>query len=140
VVKTITVPAYSAADFAEAVRLGKFDNERDLGDLIRQFAKELVGLAKPTKVDLVGFDRDWWNDEAIAWGVENGNKSPIQTAHTMGIAIKLPNEQREAPIVALGSVQQGNVLYLNGNSDWRNLNRNTVKDNWNRNYLVGFVS
>lgn len=35
------------------------------------------------------------------------------------------------------SVQDGNLLYLNGNSDWRNLNRNTVKSNWNRNYLVG---
>ncbi|MSU75324.1 MAG: hypothetical protein EXS55_02315 [Candidatus Magasanikbacteria bacterium] len=35
VVKTIIIPAYSAADFAEAVRLGKFDNERNLGDIIR---------------------------------------------------------------------------------------------------------
>ena len=39
-----------------------------------------------------------------------------------------------------GSVRQGNVLYLNGNSNWRNLNRNTVKDNWNRNCLFGFLS
>lgn len=39
-----------------------------------------------------------------------------------------------------GSVQHGNVLYLNGNSDWRNLNRNTIKSNWNRNCLFGFLS
>jgi len=39
-----------------------------------------------------------------------------------------------------GSARDGNVLYLNGNSDWRNLNLNTVKGNWNRNYLFGFLS
>ena len=37
-------------------------------------------------------------------------------------------------------MRDGNVLYLNGNSDWRNLNRNTVKSNWNRNFVVGFLS
>ena len=43
-------------------------------------------------------------------------------------------------IFVVGSARDGNVLYLNGNSDWRNLNRNTVANRWNRNYLVGFVS
>lgn len=43
-------------------------------------------------------------------------------------------------IFVYGSAQDGNVLYLNGNSDWRNLNRNTLKNSWDRNYLFGFVS
>lgn len=142
VVKTIIVPAYSAADFAEAVRLGKFDNERDLGYLIRQFAKERVGLDKPTKVDLVGFDREWGDDEVRAWGKANGRPKTIETRHTMGIAIKLPGEKRENPIVALGSRQQGSVLFLSGRSysDWRNLFCRTVEGDWGRHCLVGFVS
>ncbi len=138
VVKTVTIPAYEAANFAEAVRLGQFEN--DTADIVRRFARERVGLAKPTKVDLVEFDRDWWNDEAIAWGVENGSKKPIQAAHTMGIAIKLPNEQRERPIVELGSVRVGGVLYLDGFSAWRCLCRGTVESGWHRDCLVGFVS
>lgn len=138
VVKKIVVPAYSAADFAEAVRLGKFDN--DTGETVRQFAEERVGLATPAKVDLVEFDRNWWNDEALAWGMANGNKKPIETAHTMGIAIKLPNEQRERPIVELGSVRHGYVLCLFGGSIWRHLSRDAVEGGWGRDYLVGFVS
>lgn len=123
-----------------AVRLGKFDNEGNLGDLIRQFAKERVGLDKPVKIDLVGFDREWWDDEARAWGKANGRPKTIETCHTMGIAIGLPGEQRENPIVALGSQQQGDVLCLYGCSGWRNLDRHTVEGFWHRHSLVGFVS
>ena len=140
VAKTIIIPAYSTADFAAAIRLGNFDNARDLGDVTLQWSKEPVGLAKPTKVDLVEFDRDWWMDEAIAWGVANGNKKPIGPAHLLGIAAGLPEEQRERPIVELGSVREGSVLYLGGGSGWRSLNRRTVKGSWLRRCLVGFVS
>lgn len=138
VVKTITIPAYESSSFAEAVRLGKFDN--DTIDIVHQFADERVGLAKPTKVELVEFDRDWWNDEALAWGIENGNKKPIETVHIMGIAIKLPNEQRERPIVVGGSVRRGGVLCLDGSSHWRSLDRDSVKDDWDRSCLFGFLS
>lgn len=140
VVKTIIIPAYEATDFADAVRLGNFNNANALGDTIRQFGKEQVGLDKPVKIDLVEFDRDWWNDEAIAWGVANGNRKPMRTAHIMGIAIKLPDEQRKRPIAELGSVQHGHVLYLYGSSGWRNLYRDAVESYWNRRYLVGFLS
>ena len=140
VVKTLTVPAYGAEDFAEAVQLGKFDNERDLGDTTRQFGKEQVGLDKPVQIDLVEFDRDWWKDEAVAWGVANGHKKPIDPAHLLGISTGLPNEQRERPIVELGSVRDGRVLCLGGNSGWRRLGRDTVEGDWRRDYLVGFVS
>ncbi|MBI2552309.1 hypothetical protein HYW17_03375 [Candidatus Uhrbacteria bacterium] len=137
VVKTIIVPAYTAEDFAEAVRLGKFDN--DTGNIVRQFAKEWVGLDKSVRIDLVEFNRDWWRNEAIAWGVANG-KEPIAVAHLMGIAAGLPNEQRERFIVELGSVRDGLVLYLRGSSGWRGLGRGAVRGAWARDSLVGFVS
>ena len=137
VVKTITIPAYEASSFVEAVRLGRFDN--DTNDTVRHFADECVGLAQPTKVDMVEFDRDWWFDEVLAWGIENGGKKPIATAHTMGIAIGLPNEQRGRPIVG-GSVRQGHVLYLVGDSRWRLLNRGAVEGGWCRHCLFGFLS
>lgn len=140
VVQTIIVPAYAASDFAEAVRLGSFDSVDSLGYTTSQFGKERVGLAKPVKIALVEFNGNWWKDEAIAWGKENGNKRPIAVAHLMGIAIGLPNEQREHPIVELGSVRDGLVLCLVGDSDWRYLRRDTGEGNWGRNYLVGFVS
>lgn len=140
VVKTITVPAYAASDFAEAVRLGNFDNRDTLSNITRQFAKERVGLGKAVTVELVEFDRDWWSDEAIAWGKENGNKKPIVPAHLLGIAIKLPDEQRELTIVELGSVRDGLMLFLYDNSGRRCLGRETVKSRWPRHFLLGFVS
>ena len=139
VAKTIIIPAYSAAGFAEAVRLGNFDNARDLGDIIRLWGNEPVGLDKPVKIDLVEFNREWWNDEALAWGTEN-NKRPMETSHTIGIAAGLPEEQRARPIVQVGSVSHGRVLCLSGNSGYRYLSRGTVGSGWNRLYLVGFVS
>ena len=138
VAKTIVIPAYDVADFAEAVRLGRFDN--NTAEIVRSFGKERVGLNKPVKIDLVEFDRDWWKDEAIAWGVENGGKKPIGTAHLMGLAIKLPNEHRERLIVELGSVQRGHVLCLHGYPGWRRLRRNSVKGGWYRYCRVGFLS
>ncbi|MSU75325.1 MAG: hypothetical protein EXS55_02320 [Candidatus Magasanikbacteria bacterium] len=89
---------------------------------------------------MVGFDREWWDDEVCKWGKANGRPKTIETCHMMGIAIGLPGEQREKSIVALGSRQQGGVLRLVGNFDWRSLGRNAVKGGWNRVYLVGFVS
>lgn len=138
--KTIVVPAYQAGNFAETVRLGNFDNADSLGDTIRQFGKEQVGLNKPVEIDLIEFDRDWWQDEALAWGTANGNKQPIAIAQLMGIAAGFPNEQRERPIVELGSMQDGDVLCLFGGSGWRDLCRDTVESGWYRDYLVGFVS
>lgn len=138
VVKTIIIPAYSAADFAEAVRRGRFDDWGDLDDIIRQFAKQRVGLDKPTKVDLVGFDCEWWDDEARAWGKANGRPKTIDICHIMGIAIKLPRE--ENLIVALGSRRQGDVLCLDGFSGCRRLLRLTVGSYWSRYCLVGFLS
>ncbi len=139
VVKTVLVPAYQARNFAEAVKLGKFDNADSLGDLTRQFSPEQVGIAQSVKIELVEFDRNWWKDEAVTWGTENGKK-PMAAAHTLGIAAGLPDEQRDRPIVELGSVQGGHVLYLYGGSDWRDLDRGTVEGYWCRYYLVGFLS
>lgn len=137
--KKIVVPAYTAKDFAEAVRLGNFDNRDSLGNIPRLWGNESVGLEKPAKIDLVEFDRNWWYDEAVVWGEQN-KKPLMETAHTMGIAAGLPNEQRERPIVQLCSVQGGRVLDLNGGSDWRGLSRGAVEDGWNRVCVVGFLS
>lgn len=137
--KTIIVPAYTAKDFADAASLGNFDNRDSLGDTIRLFGKERVGLVEIVKIDLVEFDRNWWYDEAVAWGEQN-KKPPMATAHTMGISAGLPDEQRKRPIVELGSVRDGDVLCLNGSSGWRYLDRNTVKGRWPRDCVVGFLS
>lgn len=137
VVKTIAIPPYTASNFSEAIRLGEFDNGTT--DIVSQFAEEQVGLTKHTKVELVAFDRDWWNDEVLVWGTENGRK-PIVTAHTIGIATKLRGEQRGQPIAALGSERQGSVLYLRGNAGWPSLRCRTVEGRWDRDYLVGFIS
>lgn len=137
--KTIVVPSYRAQDFAAAVRLGKFDNADSLGDIKRLWGKEPVGFDKPVTIDLVEFDRNWEHDEVVAWGKEF-KKTPMLTAHTMGIAAGLPNEQRERPIVQVTSVQGGSALYLRGDSVWRDLDRPLVASAWDRLYVVGFLS
>ncbi|OGH80791.1 MAG: hypothetical protein A3I29_04870 [Candidatus Magasanikbacteria bacterium RIFCSPLOWO2_02_FULL_44_11] len=139
VVKTITVPAYQAKNFVDAVRLGNFDNADLLGDIKHLWGKEPVGLDKPVNIDLVEFNRNWWHEEVVAWGVEN-HKPLMETRHTMGISAGLPNEQRDRPIVQASSARDGDVLCLHGDSDWRRLYRGTVASRWGRDFLVGFLS
>ena len=67
-------------------------------------------------------------------------KKPILPKHIYSIGIQHPEEQSSAPIVGLGSVQHGDVLYLFGVSDWRFLRLNTVQSNWSRRALVCFLS
>lgn len=136
--KSLVVPAYNARDFAEAVKLGKFDNEGDLGRLISRWGDEPVGLQESTKIDLIEFDRNWSYDDVLAWGRAH-SKRPMVTTHLMGVAIGLPNEQRERPIVELGSVLGGDVIYLDGGSNWRHLNYPSVGDAWLWSFVVGFL-
>ena len=91
-------------------------------------------------VDRVRFDRDQYYDEILAWAKENGNKKPILPKHLFGIGIQHPEEQRNAPIVAFGSVQRGYALCLLGSSDWRSLRRSAVQSDWGRVCLFGFLS
>jgi len=140
VIETIVIPAYEASSFAEAVRQANFDN-KDLAESIAcsKFRKERVGLARPTKVDLVRFNREWLNDEAIAWDVKNGQK-PMETAHLMGIAIKLPDVQRKVQILGLDCTQLGLVLMLDGDFNSRVLYDDDTEEYRIQDSLVGFIN
>lgn len=137
VVKELRLDPYQAKSIAEAIKLGKYDYHDS--DIVQLFKSEEVGLFKPVYVNLVQFDRDPFYDEMVAWAKMNGKK-PILPKHLFAVGIQHPEEQRQAPIVALGSVRHGNVLYLYGPSDWRNLDRDTVQSRWIRNCLFGFLS
>lgn len=137
-VKTLQLNPYKVKSVKDAIKLGKY-NSHD-GDIVQLFASDDVGLTEAVSVDLVRFDRDLFYDEMLAWAKENGDKKPIMPKHLYAIGIQHPEEQRKAPIVALGSVQHGSVLYLSGYSVWRNLNRNAIESGWNRDCLFGFLS
>lgn len=140
VVKVLHLNPYKAKDFAAAVRLGKFDNARDLADLIRQFSDDEMGLKEAVDIHLVQFDRKSWHEERLAWGKENAKK-PMVNKHLLGIGIQHPEERCQAPIVEDGSVQDGHVLcLLDGDSIWRRLGSGTVAHVWDRDCLFGFVS
>jgi hypothetical protein len=136
----ITVSAYQAKDFVEAVCLGDFDNADALDDVKRLWGKESVGLNESVKIDLVQFNRAWWYDEAEAWGKKH-KRTPMQTAHTMGIAADDPEvHQYLCPIAQITSDRDGQMLYYHGPGYWRFLNRFSIKCSWPRDFVVGFLS
>ncbi|OGH88357.1 MAG: hypothetical protein A3J93_04875 [Candidatus Magasanikbacteria bacterium RIFOXYC2_FULL_42_28] len=137
VVRTLVLQPYKVSSVAEAIKIGKYDGTDD--NIVRQFANDEVGLAKPASVILVQFDRDPFREEMLAWGKENA-KPPILPKHLLAIGVQHPDEQRNAPIVELGSARDGSVLYLYGDSDWRGLYLDTVKGRWRRRFLFGFLS
>jgi hypothetical protein len=137
IVKTVIVAPYQVKSIAEAVKLGKYDDHaRNIPEL---FAEDEIGLTESSKVNFVCFNRNVETDEVLAWGEENKAK-PILPKHAYGIGIQHPNEQCNAPIVALGSFRYGRVLVLYGDGGWRSLNCNTVRFRWPRGFLFGFVS
>ncbi len=138
VVKTITLKPYNAKSVAEAIKLGKYDGVD--GDIVQLFADDEVGLTTAQKVILVQFDRNWTNTEVLAWAKENGDKKPILPKHIYAIGAQHPEEQRKRSIAGCGSVRDGSVLCLGGNSDWRRLRRGSVSVGWGQGCMVGFLS
>lgn len=137
VVKTLRLAPYQVKSLAEAIKLGKYSDHNS--DIPRLFAGDELGLTEAMNVDLVQFDRDPYYDEMIAWAKANGDKQPILPKHIHAIGIQHPEEQRNAPIVELGSVQDGHVLCLDGASGWRYLGLGMVGGRWSRFCLFGFV-
>ncbi len=137
-VKTLHLKSNKVKSIKDGIKLGKYDGHD--GDIADLFKEDEVALTELVSVDLWQFDRDPYYDEMIAWAKENGNKQPVLTKHILAIGIQHPEEQRNAPIVALGSVQHGYVLCLDGGSDWRYLRRDAVRSGWDRDCLFGFLS
>ena len=137
-INTLRLKPNKLKSVAEAIKLGEY-NGHD-GEIVTLFADDEVRLTKAVRVDLIQYDHNPSYDEILIWAKANGERKPIFPKHIYATGIQHREEQRRAPIVGLGSVQRGNVLYLNGNSDWRNLNHNSVQSNWNRNCLFGFLS
>ncbi len=137
VVKTLHLELYMAESIRRAIELGNYDGYGN--DIIRTFALDEVGLTEVASVDLVQFDRDPNYQEILAWAEENGEKKPIRPKEIFGIGIKHPDEQRKYPIVGVGSVRRGGVLYLRGDSGSRYLNADSVEGRWNRICRFGFL-
>ncbi|MDO8509517.1 MAG: hypothetical protein Q7S24_00035 [bacterium] len=135
IVKTVHLKPYQTSSVAEAIKLGKYNGVDEV--IVSDFAGEEVGITKAVSVNFVEFDRDPNEEEIIVWA--NGKK-PIQAKHILAIGSQHPEEQRVRPIVGLGSVQSGHVLYLDGSSDWRYLDRITLAARWSRGCLFGFLS
>lgn len=136
-VKTLHLMPYAAASVADAIALGRYNGVTE--DIVRLFVDDEVGLTAEVGVDLFQFDRSSSNEDLSAWAKANA-RQPILPKHVLAIGAQHPDEQRNAPIVALGSVRGGCVLYLYGGSGWRRLYRDTVKSGWHRDYLFGFLS
>lgn len=142
VIKDITIPGYAEICFAEAIRLGKFDNDSasPLDDTVRLFGEVRVGLDAPVRMEFVRFDRNYCMSEALAWGKEHGKKRPINISHLMGIAIRLPDELREYTVVESGTMSGDGTFYLYHIDKWRYLDHCVLGIPLDQNYLVGFVS
>lgn len=138
VVKTLRLKPNKVSSVAEAIQLGNYDGHD--GAIVQLFADDEAGLAEAVNVDLVQFDRDPLYDEMLAWAEANNNRAPILPKHIYAIGKQYPKDQRVAPIVGLGSVRGGHVLYLYGYSRWRRLCRSMVEGGWGRDCLFGFLS
>jgi hypothetical protein len=137
-IKKLVVKPYKAESLAKAIELGVYGGHDD--DIITIFAGDEVGLTEEVSVDLFRFSREWTFDEVVDWAKNNGDRKPLLPKHIHGIGIQFPGEQREAPILEIGSVRRHRVLCLIGDSDWRYLRCCTVGGYWAPDFLVGFLS
>jgi len=137
IVKTLTLKPFRAESVADAIRQGRYNYVHF--KIVRLFTSNEVNITTEVKVDLVGFDRDWSNEDVSVWAKANGGKKPILPKHIYAIGIQHPEEQRHARIVGHGSVRAGNILCLRGDSGWRILDRYPVSYDWGRDCLVGFL-
>lgn len=88
-------------------------------------------------VQLLKMDSDWTTEEALEKIKQKGGR-PCTIYELLSWA--KDNWNGIDWVVAFGSARGGNVLFLYGDSGWRNLDRGTVEGCWDRDYLVGFVS
>lgn len=139
-VKTLDLKSNNVRSHKHAIKLGKYDtcDKR----IITLFVDDEADLAESMSVDLYQFDRSPSYDEILAWAKGNGDKKPIMPKHIHAIGIQYPEEQRQAPIVALGSVRHGNVFHLYGYPDYRHLDYRSVRHgiNCRNDSLFGFIS
>lgn len=138
VVKGLNLKPNKVKSVKDTIKFGGYNGVD--GDIVELFAEDDFRLTKMATVDLVQFDRNPSYDEILAWAKKNGEKKPILPKHIFALGIQHPDEQRNAPIVALGSVRHGLVLCLDGYSTWRVLRRSSVQSSWLRHCLFGFLS
>lgn len=111
-------PSSGVRSIFDAVWFGKYNLVDD--DIYTAFSTDF-GLTKAVDVELVHFNCEARDYEALAWGRRNGMR-PIKAKHMFEIGIQHPREQCLGPILGLGSIRYGEAIYLDGQNDGDGIN------------------
>jgi hypothetical protein len=94
----------------------------------RHFPAKHRGKTKIT-MELIHFNRTFPTDMALR-EIEIMGFRPAELRELFGFGEKYPDLQRDFPVVALGSVWQGRVPYLDGDASERVLDLEWLENDW----------